>query len=58
MQRLHEDDLAGRLLAKGGWPHLKIPAIAEQDERIPIDPRRESLEDLERLAFIGEKPAP
>ena len=63
MQRLHEDDLAGRLLEKGGWHHLKIPAIAEQDERIPIgpgriyrrkagtviDPRRESLEDLERL---------
>jgi len=63
MQRLHEDDLAGRLLEKGGWPHLKIPAIAEQDERIPIgprriyrrkagtviDPRRESLGDLERL---------
>jgi predicted phage terminase large subunit-like protein len=63
MQRLHEDDLAGRLLEKGGWPHLKIPAIAEQDECIPIgpgriyrrktgtliDPRRESLEDLERL---------
>jgi hypothetical protein len=63
MQRLHEDDLAGRLLEKGGWPHLKIPAIAEQEERIPIGPggiyrrkagtvidlRRESLEDLERL---------
>ena len=63
MQRLHEDDLAGRLLEKGGWPHLKIPAIAEQEERIPIglgriyrrkagtviDPRRESLKDLERL---------
>ncbi len=63
MQRLHEDDLAGRLLEKGGWPHLKIPAIAEQDEHIPIgpgriyrrkagtviDPRRESLKDLERL---------
>ena len=63
MQRLHEDDLAGRLLEKGGWPHLKIPAVAEQGERIPIgpgriyrrkagtviDPRRESLEDLERL---------
>jgi predicted phage terminase large subunit-like protein len=63
MQRLHEDDLAGRLLEKGGWQHLKIAAIAEQDERIPvgpsrvhqraahsvIDPRRESLEDLEHL---------
>jgi predicted phage terminase large subunit-like protein len=63
MQRLHEDDLAGRLLAKGGWKHLKIAAIAEQDENVPvgpgrvhkrttgavIDPRRESREDLERL---------
>ena len=61
MQRLHEDDLVGRLLEKGGWDHLKIAAIAEQDEKIPfgarrrvykrkvgsvIDPRRESLEDL------------
>jgi predicted phage terminase large subunit-like protein len=63
MQRLHEDDLAGRLLAKGGWEHLKIAAIAEHDEKIAvgpgrvherlastvIDPRRESLEDLQRL---------
>jgi hypothetical protein len=31
MQRLHEDDLAGRLLEKEGWQHLKIAAIAEQD---------------------------
>jgi predicted phage terminase large subunit-like protein len=63
MQRLHEDDLAGRLFGKGGWEHLKIAAIAEKDESVVvgprrlhkrmagavIDPRRESLEDLERL---------
>lgn len=63
MQRLHEDDLAGRLLEKGGWQHLKIAAIAEQDTSIPIGPRcvhsraagavidpvRESRGDLERL---------
>ena len=63
MQRLHEDDLAGRLLEKGGWEHLKIAAIAEQEERITvgrrrihkrtagtvIDSRRESPEDLEHL---------
>src|SRR6202158_1016883 len=63
MQRLHEDDLAGRLLEKGGWERLKIAAIAEQEERITvgrrrihkrtagtvIDSRRESLEDLEHL---------
>jgi predicted phage terminase large subunit-like protein len=62
MQRLHEDDLAGRQLEKGRWYHLKIPAMAECDEEIPIgpqqtykrmtgtliDPRRETLEDLER----------
>lgn len=33
-QRLHEDDLSGRLLATGGWYHIKLPAIAEEDERI------------------------
>lgn len=29
MQRLHENDLTGHLLAKGGWHHLCLPAIAE-----------------------------
>ena len=62
MQRLHEDDLVGRLLSKGGWEHLKIAAIAENDETIAIgrgryhkrmagtviDPGRETLEDLQR----------
>ena len=28
MQRLHPDDLSGYLLAKGGWEHLCLPAIA------------------------------
>lgn len=36
MQRLHEDDLAGHLLRKGGWEELKLPAIAKFDERIPL----------------------
>jgi predicted phage terminase large subunit-like protein len=37
MQRLHEDDLAG-VLQRGSdeWTVLSLPAIAEQDERIPI----------------------
>ena len=38
MQRLHEDDLAGRLLRDEGWHHLCLPAIAEQDQEIPIGP--------------------
>lgn len=28
MQRLHRDDLSGYLLARGGWEHLELPAIA------------------------------
>jgi predicted phage terminase large subunit-like protein len=32
MQRLHEDDLTGHLLKKGGWEHLCLPAVAEKDE--------------------------
>jgi predicted phage terminase large subunit-like protein len=37
MQRLHEDDLAG-VLRRGSdeWTVLSLPAIAEQDEQIPI----------------------
>jgi hypothetical protein len=36
MQRVHEEDLAGRLLRQGGWDHLNLPAIAMQDEDVPI----------------------
>jgi predicted phage terminase large subunit-like protein len=34
MQRLHENDLTGHLLAKGGWEHLCLPMIAECDEKL------------------------
>jgi predicted phage terminase large subunit-like protein len=40
MQRVHQDDLAGRLLENGGWQHLKVPAIADGDEAIPLSGRR------------------
>jgi predicted phage terminase large subunit-like protein len=64
MQRLHEDDLAGVLLRRSNeWTLLSLPAIAEQDEQIPIGngqfhcrhvgdvlhPERASREVLERL---------
>jgi predicted phage terminase large subunit-like protein len=64
MQRLHEDDLAGVLLrGSDEWTVLSLPAIADQDERIPIGngrfhfrhaddvlhPEREPREVLERL---------
>ena len=63
MQRVHEDDLAGKLLRDGGWYHLNLPAIACEDQVIPIgpgamhtykagevlQPERESLETLEEI---------
>jgi predicted phage terminase large subunit-like protein len=38
MQRLHEDDLSGHLLAQGGWRHLKLQARAAEDAEIAIGP--------------------
>lgn len=61
MQRLHEDDLTGHLLRKGGWEHISLPLIAEQDERFEINgktfirgkgellhPEREGMMEVER----------
>lgn len=62
-QRLHEDDLVGFLLEKGGFVHLNLPAIAEQamehalsfdrTYRRPVgdilNPGREGAEVLEQL---------
>lgn len=36
MQRLHEDDLVGHVLAKEKWDVLSFPAIAEADETFRI----------------------
>jgi predicted phage terminase large subunit-like protein len=63
MQRLHDEDLTGYLLEKGGWEHLRLPAIAEDDECFKLaiggtvgrndgealHPAREPLETLEAL---------
>jgi hypothetical protein len=44
MQRLHEDDLVGHVLAQEDWEVLSFPAIAEVDEADEIEtiwgPRR------------------
>ena len=37
-QRLHEDDLPGRLLRQGGWERLGLPAIALEDDTVAIGP--------------------
>ncbi|WP_158291538.1 phage terminase large subunit [Marinicauda algicola] len=36
MQRLHEDDFPAFLLEQGRFRHLNLPAIAEEDEDIPL----------------------
>ncbi|MFN4281602.1 MAG: phage terminase large subunit [Alphaproteobacteria bacterium] len=62
MQRLHCDDMAAHLMAKGGWTVLNLPAIAPAPERIrfgravfqrrageALCPAREDLKVLEQL---------
>ncbi|WP_337187911.1 phage terminase large subunit [Phenylobacterium sp.] len=56
-QRLHEDDLAGYLLEKGGnWVHLNLPAIAEEDEQIPLGPRRRHVRKRGDALFPSREP--
>jgi predicted phage terminase large subunit-like protein len=35
-QRLHEDDLPGRLIEAGGWDVLELPAIETRERLIPL----------------------
>ena len=63
MQRLHQDDLTGYLVEKGGFEVIAFPAIAMEYQSIPIgpdrvhermagdvlSPERESLEDLQDI---------
>src|SRR5438046_228169 len=37
MQRLHEDDLVGHVLAQEPWELVRFPAIAEADEVHPVE---------------------
>jgi hypothetical protein len=42
MQRLHPDpdDLVGHVIEQGGWTHLNLPAIAEEESNISLGGRR------------------
>ena len=46
MQRLHEDDLAGYLMEQEGREILRLPAISEVDELIPIGYGRSLVETV------------
>jgi predicted phage terminase large subunit-like protein len=37
-QRLHEDDIVGRIQDRGGWEIVSLPLIARQDEIFPRGP--------------------
>lgn len=36
MQRLHEDDLSGMLLAQGGWEHICLPAVNDNKREFSL----------------------
>ena len=36
MQRLHQEDLTGHLLERGGWELLNLPAVAPEDRDVPL----------------------
>ena len=40
MQRLHEEDLVGHLLAEGGWRELRLPLVAEAEQDVPLSADR------------------
>ena len=37
MHRLHEDDLAGLVLAQEDWDVVRLPALAEEEERHQVE---------------------
>jgi len=57
MQRLHDDDLAGRLLKVGGWVHVNLPMEFVPETRCAtpwgVDPRTERGELLCPARFPG-----
>lgn len=57
MQRLHESDLSGHLLAKGGWEHVCFPMRYEPGRPSPDDPRTQAGELLWPDIFTEAKVA-
>jgi len=52
MQRLHEDDLVGHVLAQEDWEVLSFPAIAEADEEEARQKRLEQEPETESHAMV------
>jgi predicted phage terminase large subunit-like protein len=56
MQRLHEDDLAGHLLSKGGWNELRLQAKAT--ETVRIDTGGRDMHEFKAGQLLHEKRLP
>ena len=55
-QRLHEDDLAGYLINKGGFEQLNLPAIAECDETVALSLGRQHHRRIGDALFPEREP--
>jgi predicted phage terminase large subunit-like protein len=55
-QRLHPDDLVGRLLEQDGWTILNLPAIAEVREEIPLGHDRAIIREVGDLLHPKREP--
>ena len=55
MQRLHSDDTTGHLLAKGGWHHLKLPAVTDKPIEIKLGNKTWSYDKYLHEARFGEE---
>ena len=56
-QRLHENDLAGHLIARGGYRHLNLPAIAEAPETFDLAFGRTHRRNIGDVLFEASFPA-
>ena len=55
-QRLHEDDLVGHLLSRGGYHHLNLPAIAEEPGCFDLNPFRRHERQIGDVLFEANFP--
>lgn len=56
MQRLHPDDLVGHLLHQGGWTHLNLPAIAEEEMEVALSETRSHRRRIGELLHPSREP--
>ena len=56
MQRLHPDDLVGHLLDQGGWRHLNLPAIAEEETDVTLSATRSHCRGVGELLHPAREP--